>query len=48
MRGGRFPIWKLEEELNDVTREIDYLSEVLRYMAREQSSPQLLRPLRAP
>ena len=46
--GGSCPIWQLEEELDDVSREIDYFSEVLRYMAREQSSPQLLRPLRAP
>ena len=46
--GGRCPICQLEEELLDVSREIDYFSEVLRYMAREQSSPQLLGPLRAP
>ena len=46
--GGSCPIWQLEEELDDVSREIDYFSEVLRYMAREQSSPQLLGPLLAP
>ena len=40
-------IWQLEEELDDVSREINYFSEVLRYMAREQSSPQLLGPLGA-
>ena len=46
--GGSCPIWQLEEELDDVSREIDYFSEVLRYMVSDESSPQLLRPLRAP
>jgi len=48
LRGGRFPIWQLEEELDDVSREINYFSEVLRCVAGEESSPQLLGPLRAP
>ena len=46
--GGSCPIWQLEEELDDVYREIDYFFEVLRCVAGEQSSPQLFGPLRAP
>ena len=45
---GSCPIWQLEEELDDVSREINYFSEVLRCVAGEESSPQLLGPLRAP
>ena len=48
LRGGRFPIWKLEEELNDVTQEIDYFVVMLHCVVSDESSPQLLRPLRAP
>ncbi len=39
---------KLEEELNDVTQEIDYFVVMLHCVVGDESSPQLLRPLRAP
>ena len=47
LRHGRCPIWQLEEELRNVSREIDYLSGVMRCVGGEESSPRLLRPLRA-
>ncbi len=36
LRGGRFPIWKLEEDLvDDVTQEIDYFIVMLHFVVSD-------------
>ena len=41
-------MWQLEEELEDVYREDDYFFRMLHCVVGDESSPRLLRPLRAP
>ena len=40
-------MWQLEEELEDVHREDDYFFRMLHCVVGDESSPRLLRPLRA-
>ena len=41
-------MWQLAEELEDVSRQIDWFSVMLHGVVGDESSPRLLRPLRAP
>ena len=41
-------MWQLEEELDEVSRLIDYVFEMLHVVVVVESSSRLLRPLRAP